>query len=164
MSELKQPFGYGKLLAKIIKESYELVPRDWLFGKCKLNKNKDKVIVTRMKRQKLDFGTVGGIDKEQPSSRKGSLSKEIIRIQKANGITKNPTPGRTLGVNILRHSFISYMYRVKKIDTNQKGLLANYMLHSTEQAKSYNFSLENLNPGNPAEGIIKKRGNTYSFV
>ncbi len=164
LSELKQPFGYGKLLAEILKESYELVPRDWLFGKCRLNKNKDKVIVSRMKRQKVDFGMVDGVDKEQPSSRKGSLSKELIRIQKANGITTNPTPGRKLGVNILRHSMISYLYRVKKINANQKGLLANYMLHSTEQAKSYNFSLVNTNPGNAAEGILKKSGNRYVFA
>ncbi len=141
LNELEPIFGKGKLLAKIIKESYDLVPREWLFGKCGLDKKTKKVVVTRVISKKKE-DTVARLDKngiEKDIEKQGALSPYLAKIQKRYNL-KNPSG--QLGVRLFRHSFISYMYQIKKIDSDQKLQLSYLMNHSTEEAKRYNWTLE----------------------
>ncbi len=141
LDDLPKLFGKGKLLAKIIKESYELVPREWLFGKCRLDKKTKEVVVTRIIPKKKE-DTVARLDKnglEKDIEKQGALSPYIAKIEKSYGL-KNPSA--QLGVRLFRHSFISYQYQVKKINADQKLQLSYLMNHSTEEARRYNWALE----------------------
>jgi len=141
LKDIVEPIGYGKILAGIIKESLALVPRNWLFGRCEKSSKTGKILVTPLVRKKVNFQFINVVETDKALSTKGALSKNIIRIQKANGITKNPTESRSLGVNILRHSFITYMVTARKINAAQRLFLANNMLHTEAQQKDYIWDL-----------------------
>jgi hypothetical protein len=141
LKDIVKPFGYGKILANIIKESLDLVPRNWLFGRCEKSVKTGKILVTPMVRKKVNFQFINVVETDKALSTKGALSKNIIRIQKANGITENPTTGRSLGVNLLRHSFIVFQITAQKINAEQRLFLANNMLHTEAQQKDYVWDL-----------------------
>ena len=103
---------------------------------------KDKMfVVTRIIPKKKE-DTVARLDKnglEKDIEKQGALSPFIAKIEKKYGL-KNPSA--QLGVRLFRHSFISYQYQVKKINADQKLQLSYLMNHSTEEAKRYNWALE----------------------
>ena len=113
LKDLKAPLGKGTQLAAILAESYKLYPRVWLFEKVREDR--------RSKAQKL-IGTP-----------RASLTSEIKRIATKYKITN---PSGRLGVNMFRHSFVTYLYKVKKINKTQKFELAAMMLHDQKTAES----------------------------
>ncbi len=159
LKDIVPPFGYGKILANIIKESLELVPRNWLFGRCEKSDKTDKILVTPLVRKKVNFQFIDVVETDKALSTKGALSKNIIRIQKENGITKNPTESRSLGVNLLRHSIITYLVVARKINAEQRLFLANNMLHTEAQQKDYVWDLPpQYMKDKPYQNLITKNG------
>lgn len=132
LNEINQPFGYGKLLAKIIKESVEEFPRKWLYGDVRVDKNTNQIKVIRRKPKKQ---TTNAEDVEDEIT----ASKDIVKIQKEYKLN---TGTNSYGVKVLRHSFCTFMYRIKKINMQQKIKLSYYMNH--RQAEAENTYLDNL--------------------
>jgi len=59
---------------------------------------------------------------------------------------KIKNPSGALGVNMFRHSYVTYLYKVKKINEKQKYELANMMLHDQKTAEStYLYALAKNN-------------------
>lgn len=147
LTKLKSPYGNGAKLAKIIAESYKLYPREWLIAKVRLPEDVRKGNFRRIVEIHKKGSNIRKEATRAESEPKTTLSKRIARIQREGGITKNPyNNGKgNLGFNLMRHAKISNLIRVvwKGNPTNdQRAILAEMMLHSVNQARRYNYSIE----------------------
>ena len=123
LDNLKPPLGNGKELAKVLAQSYKLFPRKWVIEKVKIDRRSKEPKYTGKPR--------------------ASLTSDIKRIATKYKI-KNPSGA--LGVNMFRHSYVTYLYKVKKINEKQKYELANMMLHDQKTAEStYLYALAKNN-------------------
>jgi len=132
--KLSIPLGFGSLLAKEIKLSLQLYPRDWLVAKPHFTA-KDGLSFKQLEKYTTQIND--GVDDINTSK----LSKNMSRVLKSY-ITKEQKPSGTYGINLLRHAQVSFMWRQVGLTLTGKQILANYMLHTKDEAeKTYNWAL-----------------------
>jgi hypothetical protein len=145
LSKLKPPFGNGTVLARIIADSYKRYPRKWLLAKASNGAaiREGKLTKPRAKAKKSTNPTTEETAVEPEP--KGVFADMLKRTKDITKL-KNPSmKGKAaLGVNMFRHSFISYLWREVKIGDIQKMRLAEMMLHSVKQAENYNFKIDGI--------------------
>lgn len=101
-------------IGQAIKESLDALPRSYLFAK--VEGRKDKKVV------------------DAPYNKGRKLTRRILDIT-ARYDMKEKNFGKNVGVNELRHAFVSHCYCKEKFNENQKEKLALLMLHSVKTAK-----------------------------
>ncbi len=132
--KLGMPLGFGALLAKEIKLSLQLYPRDFLVAKPHYTV-KDGLIFKQLERYTTQIND--GVSDINTSK----LSKSISKVLKTY-ISKDQKPSGTYGINLLRHAQVSFMWRQVGLTLTGKQILANYMLHTKDEAeKTYNWAL-----------------------
>ena len=102
-------FGSYGKLRRIIQESIKEYPREWL----------------------IVSPTTG-----KPYSSVSTIISDIFR-QFPN--LKKENYNRDITVNTLRHALVSYLFNIKKISKQEKGVLAKMMMHTVETAET-NYS------------------------
>ena len=133
-AKMKIPLGFGSLLAKEISLSLKKYPRDWLIAKP-----------TYTAKDGLKFKQIAQLTKKilrpQDEINTSKLSKRIAAITKKY-IPADKKVSGAYGVNMMRHATVSFLWRQVGIDLTAKQILANYMLHTKEEAeKTYNWAL-----------------------
>jgi len=128
------PLGFGALLAKEIKSSLQLYPRDFLVAKPHYTV-KDGLTFKQLERYTTQINDgIGDINTSK-------LSKSVSKVLKTY-ITKNQKPSGKYGINLLRHATVSFFWRQVGLTLTGKQILANYMLHTKDEAeKTYNWAL-----------------------
>ncbi len=132
--ERKFSLGFGSLLAREISLSLNEYPRDWLIAKPHYTK-----------KEGLEFKQIAQLSKKilrpQDEINTSKLSKRIASITKKY-IPADKKVSGAYGVNMMRHATVSFQWRQVGIDLTAKQILANYMLHTKEEAeKTYNWAL-----------------------
>jgi len=130
----KIPLGFGTLLAREIALSLKEYPRKWLIAKPNYTQ-----------KDKLQFKQIAQLSKKilkpKDEINTSKLSKRIALITRKYIPAEKKVSG-AYGVNMLRHATVSFLWRQVGIDLTSKQILANYMLHTKEEAeKTYNWAL-----------------------
>ncbi len=128
------PLGFGALLAKEIKLSLQLYPRDFLVAKPHYTV-KDGLTFKQLEKYTTQIND--GVNEINTSK----LSKGISKVLKTY-ISKEQKPSGKYGINLLRHATVSFFHRQVGLTLTGKQILANYMLHTKDEAvKTYNWAL-----------------------
>ena len=143
LAELKAPFGNGVELARVIADSYKRYPRKWLIAKASNGAAVREGKLTKP-RAKAKLPTAPTTEETTVEPEPKGVFADMLKRTKDITKLKNPSmKGKApLGVNMFRHAKISDLWRRVKIDSKQKKILAEMMLHSVKQAENYNFLID----------------------